>query len=42
MLRSKISQSMTKTMVDIPHVERQGADHCSRERTGAQTPDVSD
>ena len=33
---------MTKTMVDLQQVERQRADHCSRERIGAQTPDVSD
>ena len=31
---------MTKTMVDVQQVERYKADHCSRERTGAQTPDV--
>ena len=33
---------MTKNIVDVQHVERQGADHCSGERTDAQTPDVSD
>ena len=33
---------MTKTMMDVQQVERHGADHCSREQTGAQTPDVSD
>ena len=32
---------MTKTMVDVQQVERHRADHRSRERTGAQTPDVS-
>ena len=32
---------MTKTILDIQQVERHRADHRSRERTGAQTPDVS-
>ena len=41
MLKVKISQSMTKNIVDVQQVERHGVDHHSRERTGAQTPDVS-
>ena len=33
---------MTKTMEDVQQIERHGADHRSREWTGAQIPDVSD
>ena len=33
---------MTKNIVDVQQVERHGADRCSREQTGVQTPDVSD
>ena len=41
-IKVKISQSMTKPIVDVQQVEKHGANHCSGERTGAQTPDVSD
>ena len=41
-VKVKISQSMRKNIADVQQVERHGADHRSRERTGAQTPDVSD